>query len=242
MSDHSDCICRSRRQDDPDGAGLGDAPHDARPPGPCGATAPEPRCHIRMWTRTEATAMKRNTFKMSLLATSLRAAFGMARADTVTSVSSDRLEPKCMDTANTTPAGCVPSVPLTQSSSTTTTDITTPGVAVVPEAANRAFPAASGSSSSSTDVNISPGSTSTPSSSSSSTNLNVTPGSTSAPSSSSSSTSLNLNGSSQAPASSSSSLNLNGGTSSSSSPSTSSSSSTDINAGKSSTSPSASSS
>src|SRR6185437_12695494 len=91
------------------------------------ATTPVPH---RDLVQNGGSAMNRNTFKMSLLAASLLAAFGAARADTITSVTSGAQEPKCMDAANTTPAGCIPSVPLAQSSSTTTTDV--PGIAVVP--------------------------------------------------------------------------------------------------------------
>ena len=89
--------------------------------------------------------MKRNTLRMSLLAAAMAATFGIARADTVTSVTvpSDRLEPKCTDTANTQPAGCVPSAPIARSSSSTTTKDVAPGIAVVP-----------GASSSSTDVKL----------------------------------------------------------------------------------------
>lgn len=124
--------------------------------------------------------MERNTLRMSLLAAAMAAAFGIARADTVTSVTvpSDRLEPKCMDTANTQPAGCVPSAPIAQSSSSTDVKLNGKAASASP---------GSSSSSSSTDIDLNgsaaakqyPTSPNTPASSgssSTSSTLNVNPG------------------------------------------------------------------
>ena len=139
--------------------------------------------------------MNRKNFTMSLLAASLLAAYGVARAETYTVNIPASGAPKCMDAANTQPAGCIPSVPLAGSSTSTTTTDLGPGAAVVP-----------GISSSHTDINA--GVNAPPSSgSSSSTDINLNGGT--APSSNSSSTDINLNGAASAPSSSSSSTDLN---------------------------------
>lgn len=56
--------------------------------------------------------MKAAPLRTSLLAASLLAAFGVARAETTTTyISTVQLQPKCMDAANTKPLGCIPSIP-----------------------------------------------------------------------------------------------------------------------------------
>ena len=75
--------------------------------------------------------MNRKSFTTSLLAASMLAAFGAARADTYT-VTIPNGAPKCMDEANTQPVGCIPSVPLAQSATSGATTDSGPGVAVLP--------------------------------------------------------------------------------------------------------------
>lgn len=54
--------------------------------------------------------MNHPSFRIGLLSAALLAAFGVARADSITTTStpSEPAAPKCIDSANTVPAGCVP--------------------------------------------------------------------------------------------------------------------------------------